>query len=388
MKRARSVLGAVGAVSMLVVAGTPIGASADDGHDGRDDGSSVKVLVDGLSSPKGLALNLQRDLVIAQGAFGPPGPVLVHVLRGPQKGSTIAVTGPANLIDVAISPLDGTGWAITSGQRHLVHQLADGTVVDVLDIPAYQALDPDPTDQDVPPFPTESNPYGLTIGRDGNALFTDAANNDLVRVTPGGAAHTVARFDLQTISTDHLPPDFPGGPLPPTLTAEAVPTTVTVGPDGALYVGELKGFPFRPGSSNIWRIEPGAQDATCSANGPDPTHSCTLFQTGFTAIQDIAFNQRNGKLYVYELAADGVLAFEEGLAPGGAFPPAVLLEVKSRTHGDDERDRHDGDHDRRTELAAGQLSQPGGVVVDKNGKVYVTDGVFTTGRLLRVVRND
>jgi hypothetical protein len=378
-------LSVIGAVSLLGFAAPPLGVSADDGH---DDESSVNVLLDGLNSPKGLALNLERNLVVGQGAFGPPtDPVLVYVLRGPDKGTTFPVTGPASLIDVAISPLDGTGWGISAAVEDpptpalLLHQLADGSVDVVLDIFAYQGTDPDPTDQD--DLATESNPYGLTIDKNGDALFTDAANNDLVRVTPDGHATTVARFDLESIATDHLPADFPGGPFPPELTAEAVPTTVTVGPDGALYVGELKGFPFRPGTSRIWRIKPGAVGATCSMNAPDPTRGCKLYSSGFTAIHDIAFNKRTGRLYVYELAAEGVLAFEEGFGTG-VFPSAVLLEVeKGHRHGDDDRQR-----DGRKELAAGELSQPGGVVVDKNGAVYVTDGMFTGGRLLKVVERD
>ena len=107
-------------------------------------------------------------------------------------------------------------------------------------------------------------------------------------------------FDLQSVATDHLPADFPGGPLPPALDAESVPTTVTIGPDGAIYVGELKGFPFRPGTSNIWRIKPGAEGAWCSVNEPDPTHMCSLYSDGYTAIQDIAFDKRSGQLYVYD----------------------------------------------------------------------------------------
>jgi hypothetical protein len=254
---------------------------------------------------------------------------------------------------------------------YLFHQLADGMIVDVLNIAVYQATDPDPIDHDDPPNPTESNPYGLTIMRNGDALVADAAGDDVIRVTPDGVAITVARFDLQAIETDHIP-DFPGGP---TFDAEPVPTTVTIGPDGAIYVGELKGFPFRPGSSNIWRIKPNAKDAWCSVNEKDPTHKCSLY-SGYTAIQDIAFDKNNGHLFVYELAADGVAAFEAGLEPGGVFPPAVLLEVK----------QNHWRRDKRTELAEGELSQPGGIVV-VNGKVYVTDGVFTTGRLSRISTN-
>ena len=112
-----------------------------------------------------------------------------------------------NLIDVAISPLDDTGWGIgpvETGDVHLFHQLADGTVVDVLNISAYQAEDPDPVDQDDPPFPEESNPYGLTITPEGDALVADAAGNDIIKVTPSGDATTVARFDLELVV--HRPP--------------------------------------------------------------------------------------------------------------------------------------------------------------------------------------
>ena len=202
------------------------------------------MLLDDLSSPKGIAVTDRGEPAVGQGAFGGPGPVLVYLLQGPNRGSTVEVTEPLNLVDIAISPLDGTGWGIGSQDLTLYHQLADGTIVAVLDIAAYQATDPDPVDQD--DFPEESNPYGLTILPNGDALVADAAGNDIIRVTPEGDAVTVARFDLELIATDHLPPDFG---LPPFITAEAVPTSVTVGPDGAIYVGQLMGFPFRPGTS-------------------------------------------------------------------------------------------------------------------------------------------
>ncbi len=315
------------------------------------------VLVSGLSSPKGLTIDVDGNPIVSQGAFGPPGPVFKYTLHGRGHGSTEALSGDEAVIDIASAP-DDSLWAI-GGDRSLYHADAGGTVTKVLHIPRYQKQDPDPVDQD--DFATESNPYGLAALPSGDALVTDAANNDLLRVTPAGDVTTVARFDLETISTDHLPPGYP-----PTLTAEAVPTTVTIGPDGWAYVGELKGFPFRPGTSHVWRVDPGDEGAFCSVNTPDP--ACTAYAEGFTAIQDIAFNQHNGALYVYELAADGVLAYEEGLQSGD-FPPAVLLKVKK---------------DRRTELAAGQLSQPGGVAVAHDGTVFVTDGVFSDGRLVRV----
>jgi hypothetical protein len=318
---------------------------------------SAEVLLSGLSSPKALTLDTNGNPIVGQGTFGPPGPILEYMLLGSGRGTTTELLDEAAVVDLAVAS-DGTSWAI-GGDRVLYRSDAAGNVEAVLRIPKYQKTDPDPVDQ--ADFPEESNPYGLAALPGGDALVSDAANNDLLRVTPDGDVTTVARFDVETIKTDHLDGNFP-----PTLTAEAVPTTVTLGPDGMAYVGELKGFPFRPGSSHVWRVDPDLEGAWCSLNTPDP--ECTVYAKGFTAIHDIAFNLHNGALYVYELAAGGVLPYEEGFETG-EFPSAVLLKVKGH---------------KRTELAAGELSQPGGVSVARDGTVFVTDGMFTDGRLLRI----
>lgn len=317
-----------------------------------------QVLLDELSSPKGLTIAPNQNPVVSQGAFGPPGPVLEYVLRGRDRGATRPLTEPAALTDLAATR-DGGGWAITSDEpRLLLRADKHGDISTVLDITAYQAAHPDENDQEG--HPEESNPYGLAALPNGDALVSDAAHNNLLRVTKRGAVTIVAWFLPEVVSTDHIP----GLPFPE-FTAEAVPTTVTIGPDGKAYVGELKGFPFRPGSSRIWRVDPRASEATCSSAGS--SGGCNEYAHGFTAIQDIAFD-RKGTLYVYELAADGVLAFEEGFETG-EFPPAVLLKVR-RGH--------------RSEIAPGQLSEPGGVAVARDGTVFVTDGVFTGGRLLKL----
>jgi sugar lactone lactonase YvrE len=156
------------------------------------------------------------------------------------------------------------------------------------------------------------------------------------------------------------------------LPAEAVPTTVVIGADGWAYVGQLMGFPAKPGSAHIWRVNPNAEDVLCSVDDPDPDGNCTVWKSGFTSIFDIAFNPHNRTLYVYEIAEGGFLAFEPGFATGD-FPPAVLLEVKGN---------------RIRELVRGQLSQPGGVGIGHDGSIYVTDGAISifgnNGRLLKV----
>ena len=327
------------------------------------------VLLDGLKSPKGIVAG-PKSIFVGQGWFGPPGPVLEYRLTGRNRGTARAVTDPVPVADITGTP-DGAGWAIVNTSeigRALVRQASEGAPIEtILDINAYQASDPDPFDKDVPPNPTETNPNGLAPLRNNDVLLADAAGNDLIRVSPNGTARTVARWALEEVGTDHL-----GDPsLPPTLPAEAVPTTVAIGRDGWAYVGELVGFPAKPGSAHIWRVNPNATNVLCSVSAPNA--NCSVWKSGFTSIFDIAFNPNNRTLYVYEIAKDGWLAFEPGFANGGNFPPAVLLEVKGK---------------KVRELVRGELSEPGGVAVGKDGSIYVTDGAIGIfgdhGRLLKI----
>ena len=335
----------------------------------------LDVLLDGLSSPKGIAVG-PKDIFVSQGWFGPPGAVLDYSLTGSNRGTARDLTPPLFITDIAGTP-DGAGWAILFDGAQglfLVRQPSEGAPVQtILDIVAYQAVDIDPYDKDVPPNPAETNPNSITGLPNNDVLLADAAGNDLLRVSPNGATKTVARWPLEpAVGTDHL-----GNPnLPPTLPAEAVPTTVAIGPDGWAYVGQLIGFPGKPGSAHIWRVDPNGTNELCSVDPNVATDGCSVWKSGFTSIFDIAFNPNNGTLYVYEIAEDGWLALEEGFGTGH-FPPAVLLEVKG---------------DKIRELVRGELSEPGGVAVGHDGSIYVTDGVLSPadaghGRLLKIRGN-
>jgi hypothetical protein len=313
----------------------------------------LTVLLDGLSSPKGIIAG-PRSVFVGQGWAGPPGPVLEYLRTGSHRGTAIPTTDPIGLVDIT-GTADGAGWGI--GTDGVLYRVAPegGAPEAVFDILAYQAVDIDPTDKDEPPNPGESNPNGLApLGDD--VLIADAAGNDLLRVTPEGDAVTVARWPVEII-----PNVIPG--LPSEMPAEAVPTTVAIGPDGWAYVGQLIGFPGTPGTAHIWRVNPWAEDAVCDVEHQNA--DCRVWKSGFTSIFDIAFNDRNGTLYVYEIAEDGWLAFESGFETG-EFPAAVLLEVKGH---------------KVRELVRGQLSQPGGVSIAPDGAIFVTDGMFTGGRL-------
>jgi hypothetical protein len=138
-----------------------------------------------------------------------------------------------------------------------------------------------------------SNPFDLARLNGHTALVADAAGNSLLIVDQKGTIDWVATFPEQ------------GG-------AEAVPTSVAIGPDGAYYVGELTGAPFPTGVSRVWRIAPDTRHVAC---GTDP--ACSIVVTGRTAIIDLQFGP-DGRLYVAQLDDAGVGAFESMAGVGGS----------------------------------------------------------------------
>ena len=119
------------------------------------------------------------------------------------------------------------------------------------------------------------------------------------------------------------------------VAVQSVPTSVAVGPDGALYVGELTGFPFAAGSARVWRIAPG--------------QSPTVYATGFTNISALTFD-RVGRLLVLEINRSGLR---------DATAPWALIRLDPGG--------------RRTVLASGGLSSPTGLAVAPDGAIYVAN---------------
>jgi hypothetical protein len=140
---------------------------------------------------------------------------------------------------------------------------------------------------------------------------------------------------------------------------ESVPTAVAVGPHGDWYVSELKGAPFIKGTSRIWRIKHGSVDVTCDPAAPQ-TGPCRTVGTDFSSVIDLTFG-RDGTMYVLEIAKNGL---GDVLFHGGP-PIGALWAVKNGE---------------KTELGAGTLPFPGGVVQGDDGALYVTTGaVFGAG---------
>jgi hypothetical protein len=229
----------------------------------------VTALLEGLDSPRGLAVGPAGRFIYAEGN----GSVSELIQQGINAGSTKPIgTVPATYIAPQVATEGGQIFVLTAGGppgsgSNTLYKLTRGTLLPLADIAAYQETDPDPFNLADPP--EESNPFGLAPLPDGSVLVSDAAANDLLRVYPNGHVVTVARLKPRTVPVPAgLPPGFP--PAGAMLPSEAVATSVTVGADGFYYVGELRGFPATPGRSQIWRIAPNSVNAGRAVNGRVP----------------------------------------------------------------------------------------------------------------------
>jgi hypothetical protein len=179
-----------------------------------------------------------------------------------------------------------------------------------------------------------TNLFDLLI-KDNTAYVIDAGANDLFSQRAFGGELT-----LETI--------FPTRTMTDPLTGEAVvrqsvPTSVTVGPDGALYVGELTGFPFQAEAAQVYRINAEGQ--------PE------VYAGGFTNISDLAFDNSGG-LYVLEYDADGMLNGSDA----GAL---IYVSPDGKT---------------RTTIADDRLINPTGLKIGADGDIYISNKGFIAGQ--------
>ena len=322
----------------------------------------------GLTGARGLDIAPGGRVLVSQanGSYG------FLVRQGESKG-TFRKLGAVqkSFVAPAIDMNDhGTLFVLTSGGKgpgyySLYRWTRQGEQEKVARLRAYQREDKDP--YDLEDKPGESNPYGVAALDDGSALVADAANNDLLRVRPNGKIYTVARFKPRVVT---VPEGLPEGspPAGTKMPAESVPTSVTVAPDGSIYVGELRGFPATPGTSFVWRIRPGARNAVCDPAKPN-RGACTVHADGFTSIVALETG-RGGSIYVAELSKKSWLAIEDP----NAGPEAMVGSVIRVGH----------DTDVRRELGAGKVMLPGDLAVRPTGAVLVTTPIFGPSKVLRL----
>lgn len=212
----------------------------------------------------------------------------------------------------------------------------------------------------------DSNPFDVAALWNGSALVADAAANALLLVDHKGQVDWVATLPSELVPTDNIKHlvGCPSGPpsicnLPAQIPAEPVATSIAVGPDGAYYVGELKGFPAPTNRSRIWRIHPRARHARCGVS-PD----CRVVAEGFTSIIDLTFGW-DGTLHVVELDEASWFAIEGTMTPTGGTVNACRREPWSGSW--------------TCDVEAAGLMMPTAATVDFRGKVNVLTNALVPG---------
>lgn len=340
------------------------------------------VIATGLDNPRGLAFGPAGALYVAEsgrGGLGPcaPGPeggavcfgatgAVTRIKHGVQhrvltglpsvadEGAGTAAIGPAR-VDVVGGKLfvlvgnPGGGPdrralfgpdATRLGMLLRYNTTGSGLVRTLADFPVFEEEEnPDGGAGAQPGDEIDSNPYGLRAGVL-TQVVADAGGNDLLKVDRHGRISVLATFPIQMADA----PPFLGLPPGTQIPVQSVPTSVTRGPDGAYYVGELTGFPFQPGLARVWRIHPG--------------HAPEVFAAGFTNIIDLKFDH-HGRLHVLEIAKDGLLSAGVNQLPVGAL-------IRVGPHGE-------------KEILTTDLAAPGGLVFDNHDRAYVTNNSILPG---------
>lgn len=380
--RKRPLLGALALVAVMALVSWAAPAAARTAHQE----ASLQVVATGLNNPRGLAFtDSGDDLLVAEAGAAGGG----TCFEGPEGQACLGATGAIARVDVSngtvvrlvtglpslalanppgfnavgahdVAAIDSTNYYVAMGLGappavraslgaagalfgHVVRVREGGAPQAVADLAAFEAAN------DVDGAGPDSNPYALALRSD-RLFAVDAGANTLVAINADGRVQVATMFpDRLVPAPPFIQPPPPGGQIP----MQFVPNTATVGPDGAIYVGQLTGFPFPVGGASVYRI---------GANG-----EAEMYATGFTNIIDIDFD-RAGNLYVLEIAKDSLLAAVEGP------PTGRLVQVARGTKA-------------QTVLATDGLVAPASVLVDDDN-IYISNfGVFPgMGQIVRIER--
>jgi len=261
------------------------------------------------------------------------------------------VTDVAPIVEGRMFAVTGGGPEPSLDAARLYQVGGGGRVTQIADLRQFEAtVNPDGSDV------VDTNPFSVATLNDGRALVADAGGNVLLTANEHGKVDWVALFPEELVSTQNAK-DLAGCPepapgfefacdLPAMMPAQPVPTSIAIGPDGAWYVGELKGFPAPTGESRIWRVKPGTRHADCATS-----RACSVVADGFTSIVDLNFGP-DGTLYVTELDEASWAAVEFGL--GGLGGTVNACSSASW----------------RCNVIAGELPMPMSATVARDGRLY------------------
>jgi len=299
----------------------------------------------GLNNPRHMALAADGTLYIAEAgsggegsATGPFGPVKVGTTGqitaiAPDGTQSVALSGLLSMDagfgqvegPTSVYPTETSLWVTLGmgpqdpGEGRQVSALAEfdlatGERLQVIDLAAYEfENNPDQAGE------TVSNPADIAVSADGVVYIADASGNVLYAWTEADGLSIFAVWPIN--DTD----------------PQAVPTAVSVGPDGDVYVGFLSGFPFPTRGARIERYAP---DGTLKETYSGLTLVTDILVTSDGTLYAVQFASQFGDLgyvadsgSVVKVTADGLepiaedLNFPYGLVQNAAG--ALLVNINS-----------------------------------------------------------
>jgi hypothetical protein len=360
------------ALSVTALAGLGLAAPTANASTPSNPAATLQVVASGLNAPHGLAIGRNGDIYVAEVGNGKAG---ANCKNGTEaacmnlSGSIARIT-PGGKVKTLVTGLPEIGqpgnapgaagvaavwttkryiWAIiqnnainaktgreTYGPKgrllgDLVRApIGGGKATEVASLGPYEAKhNPDHGEGKGPGDPAiNSDPYDVIAFHGGEAV-ADAAGNDVLWVSPSGHISTLAVLPLIKEKGQHG-----------TVLGQPVPTSLAVGPEGDLYIGELGGGAGSDvGDVNVYRLLP---------NG-----HLQVYARHLTMIGGIAFDHA-GRLLVLEIDTKGLDDPTSGLPAPGA-----LIRINKNKS--------------RTVLAKKGLEFPLGLAVAKNGAIYMSN---------------
>jgi hypothetical protein len=349
-------------VPTLAQEGTPVGTPAGaPAMELPPPPEWAEVVATGLANPRGMAFGADGALYIAESGVGGDGPCamgpegneecfgesggVTRVADGGQERvvgglasraaaggmnatgpNDVSVAGDTVYVLVGFGGDPATRVDLGAGDDQFGYLLrAEGDdVTQVVDVAGYEtASNPDE-------MALDANPFAVQMNEDGTGLIVDAGMNALLSLDETGELSTLAVFPDEMATA----PDGSEVPM------NAVPTGLATGAEGAVYVGQLTGFPFPAGGADVFTVPAGGGDAAVAYDG-------------FTNIIDVAAGP-DGSLYVLEFNRGGMLSIDPA-------NPATLAGQLTRIAPDGSREV----------IASEGLAAPTGLAIDADGTPYV-----------------
>ncbi|OWY67367.1 ScyE family PEP-CTERM sorting domain-containing protein [cyanobacterium TDX16] len=287
------------------------------------------------AGPQELSFDSSGDAYLLTGYAGFPGN------RDPEL-NTLSTNIPLSPEQGPFAPVPADRLLNTSDLGQLYKaDLNTQQLTPIFDFAKYELLN-NPDGGDV-----VSNPYDMTIS--GNTAYVaDGGANVLYTVKLDGSDTKAIPIPRQTIENPEFPPAPPGqepfrlpGQTETEAEVQAVPTGVTIGPDGAAYLGEYTGYPYAQGGARVYRLNDKGE--------------LEVYADGFNAITDIKFD-KDGNLLVLQFTDEA-----EWKGKDITQLPGSLIKVAP-------------DGTRTVLVNAGEgLESATGLAVGPDGQIYVTN---------------